>query len=251
MPIPETVGAVAVGALALYGLILAAIKWIPVAGEQPKPNLSPLAQIILGYNNSQMYWVGGVTVFTEPTKGVTLHKITATQAQSVATELEAVVSASEPTSIACALLGSESVMDPQCENGNYLGSNTAKDALGFDDGIAQEKLRYLVGQPGVTDAPGAQAFAFDVTRAIPYFWSLYQSHVATADGWIAAGGPSNIDPRLMNRYILAAVIYKQGATGGRAIFEAATWPEELNNFVSLEKYFAAKLSVPSVFLGLS
>lgn len=214
------------------------------------PAPTGLAAIILTYNNQQAYWANGVSTFTEPAEGVVVHKINATQAGLIADQLTATVGTSAPMSIPLALLASESVLDPLCQNGNFLGSNPSKGPMGYDDGIAQLKLCDIEVE-GTTFTPAtAQAFAFDVTKAIPYFWSLYEGHLATADSWVTAGGPSNIDPRLMNRFVLACVMYKQGVTGAEAIFKSGTWPAELNNFMSLESYFATKLGEPSVFEGL-
>ncbi len=238
------------GALVFVALILVigAYRHETQIVVPPSVRLTPLAEIILKYNNQQSVWKLGRT-WTNPLKGVVIQEDDATEAQAIADVLESTVPPVAPMSVPLALLGSESDIG-YAINGNFLGSNKSHDPLGYDDGPAQEKLRYLIGQPGVTDATSAKAFALDPKRAIPYFWSLYNSHLQTAAQWIATGGASNIDPRLMNRWILAAVIYKQGDTGGRAIFLAGDWPAELNNFVSLEVYFAKQLGTPSVFVSL-
>lgn len=241
-------------------LVLVGCSWVPIASQGPTPapspsSLSPLAQVILTYNNQQFYWDGGVTRWTVPAKGVTVNKLDAAGAEAEAEELSATVPSTDPMSVPLALLGSESVLDRYCQNGNFAGSNPTKDPWGYDDGVAQIKLKYIsiggkVGAQAFASAADAQAFAFDVTKAIPYFWGIYNSDLVTADLWIAGNTNSAIDPRLMNRWILAAVIYKQGSTGAQAIFADGAWPAELNNFVSLETYFAGKLGQQSVFSSI-
>lgn len=227
----------------------------PAAGPQP-PTLSKLAQIVLTYNNQQAYWVGGVTTWTVAAKGVTVNKASAAQCQATADQLEATIPSSAPMQIPCALIASESVFDPKCQNGNFAGSNPSKSPWGYDDGLCQLKLCDIeidgkTGAAAFSTPADAQAFAFDVTKAIPYFWGIYNAHLATADKLIAGNTRSDIDPRLMNRWILAALCYKQGDTGAATIFASGQWPSELNNFVSLEQYFAGKLGVPSLFAGLT
>lgn len=246
----------------VFALALAACSLAPHAGQAPSPSpstsavvLDQLGKVILTYNNQQAYWVGGVTQWSVAAKGVTVNKLDPAGAAAESQALEASVPSSAPMSIPLALLASESVLDRYCKNGNFAGSNPTKDPWGFDDGIAQLKLKYIevngkVGAAAFASSDDAQAFAFDAAKAVPYFWGIYNAHLATADAWIAAGGPSGIDPRLMNRWILAAVIYKQGDTGAYSIFKDGAWPAELNNFVSLEGYFAGKLGVKSVFAGI-
>lgn len=245
-----SLGQIVIGILTVFvavgSMVLARMR----EASDPPETLSPLAKIIYAFNRQQAIWVGGPT-FSEPAKGVSLTEDTEAQAEEVADVLEATVPASAPMQIPLALLGSESDLSIICFNGNREGSNKANDPGGYDDGVAQEKLKYLIGQPGVKTIDDARAFALDPKRAIPYFWSLYQAHLRTADEWIAAGGPSTIDQRLMNRWILAAVVYKQGPAGARNIFEAGLWPPELNNFVSLESWFAKELGVKSLFTGLT
>lgn len=243
-----------------FALLIAGCSWVPKPGQGPTPGPTPsvfssLAQVILTYNNQQAYWVGGVTQWTVPAKGVVVNKLDAAGAQAEADQLDATVPGDDPMSVPLALLASESVLDRYCQNGNFTGSNPTHDPWGYDDGVAQLKLKYITvagksGPEAFASAADAQAFAFDVTKALPYFWGVYNSDLVTADSWINGGGPSTIDPRLMNRWILAAVIFKQGPTGAYAIFESGAWPSELNNFVSLETYFAEHLNQPSVFAGL-
>jgi len=251
------VPAIGAAILIALGVGLAVKGEIPVPSTVPAASASPahlskLAQVILTENNMQSYWVGGVTSWSVAAKGVTVHKISAAQAEAEADELQATVPSTVPMSIPLALLSSESVFDPQCQNGNFEGSNPTKDPWGFDDGVAQLKLKYIeiggkTGTAAFSSAAAAQAFAFDVTKAIPYFFGIYESHLAEADSWIAGDAPSTIDPRLTNRYVLAALAYKQGDTGAYSIFKSGQWPSELNNFENLEMFFAQQLGTTSVF----
>jgi len=245
--------------LVIAGAFAAIKGYVPVPGTAasaaPSSSaiaLSAHAKIILTYNNQQAYWVGGVTQWSVPAKGVTVNKITPAQAQDEANALDATVPTEAPLSVPYALLASESVLDPSCQNGNFLGSNPTKSPWGYDDGVAQLKLKYITirgksGPAAFSTAADAQAFAFDVRDAIPYFWGSFNSHLATADKLISGNTNSAIDPRLMNRWVLGALCFKQGDTGCATIFAGGTWPAELNNFVSLEGYFAKQLGQKSVF----
>jgi hypothetical protein len=245
-------------ALAIVGILA---YWILTPQPQAPVALDKLATVIKKQNNMQAYWAippGSITgEWPIPAEGGVIHRITDIQAQQESEIIQAVVPAAE-VGIACGLMSSESVMDPKCVNGNWNGSNPSRSLWGADCGIGQLKLCDIEvdgksGAAAFASPEDAQAFAFDVTKAVPYFWGLYQSHLQTADSWIAAGGPSNIDPRLMNRYVLAAVIYKRGAgmgttaaPGARMIFEAGTWPAELNNFGNLVVWYSNALGIPSL-----
>ena len=205
-----------------------------------------LGATILHQNNMQVYWKTGLTVFPVVPNGGQVHKIGASTAQAVADELEAVVLPPAPMHVACGLLASESVMDPLCVDECRHSSNPEGNPLKFDCGIGQTKLEFLPFNPAVGLAV-RQAFAFDITKAIPYFWGLYNDHLVLADKWIAGNTRSDIDPRMMNRYALAGIIYKQGPTGAAAIFADGKWDPELNNFASLCDWYAAALNEKSVF----
>lgn len=66
--------------------------------------------------------------------------------------------------------------DPACQNGNHgpRETNTQNDPLGYDMGIAQLKLRYLVGSvQNVTDASDAGVCVAAVSvRAITFIQKL-------------------------------------------------------------------------------
>jgi hypothetical protein len=240
-------------------LLAAIVACVPIPGQGPQPNPSAtpqdaMAQIILHANNMQSYWVGGYTKWSIPAKGIVVDKINADIANSedsaiVAAENQGPAEQGIPRSVALALMMSESDLDPLCQNGNFLGSNPTHDPLGFDDGVTQAKLRYLVGSaPGVTDATSAQAFAFDPSRSIPYFYRELAVKIAWAQ-YIIATYPSLGDTRLHNPYMLGVLGYKQGATGAMNIYNSGSWPTELDNFVNLESYFAQQLGVPSALVG--
>lgn len=218
---------------------------------EPLPPLDKLAQIILNQNNMQVYWkVPGVTMYSIPEEGGVIHKLDPAMAQLESTILQKYIPADE-MGVACGLLASESVMDWQCENGNWNGSNPTRSLWGYDCGLPQLKLELIeidgkVGPAAFATPNEAMDFAFDLSKAIPYFWGLYQAHLAEADKLIAGNTRSDIDPRLMNRYILAAIIYKQGDTGGATIFAAGTWPAELNNFGNLVAWYSQQLGIPSL-----
>lgn len=230
---------------------------VPVpAPPSPAPNppvvktLDRIAQVILDYNNNKSYFVAGPS-WSIPTKGVTIHKITFDQAQEISDAIQrAIAQYHLPLTFVLACLAVESVLDPGCENGNFMGSNTSKDPLGFDDGIAQLKLRYLVGAAyGILNALSAQAFAFDVNRAIPYFCSLMAGKVKNAQTVIAESS-STTDVRLRNPLVYATGAYNFGDTGMLKIFESGAYPSHCSSVVADEQYFASKLGVASVFADL-
>jgi hypothetical protein len=181
---------VAVLAAAVYELGKSLVGMIPVlsssgaASTAPPASMSPLAAAYLKYNNDLSYFETDDTLEIRA-KGVVIHKINAAQAQAEADQVEA--HSKKPT-FTSGCLAIESALDPNCENGN-LGpgeSNTANDPGGYDVGVAQEKLKYLIGQRGITTVDEARAFSLDITKAIPYHCAVMEEKLAWAQATIAA-----------------------------------------------------------------
>lgn len=223
-----------------------------VADAAAEPN--PLAQAILTYNNGLAFFKLSGSYFVAA-KGVVIHKIDAVQAAPIAEAIEA--GAKDYELDQCFLTGClliESTGDPACQNGN-LGpgeSNTQNDPLGYDIGIAQLKLRYLVGAAqGVTDAPSARAFAFDIAKAIPHFCSLMASKVAYAKTVIADNTSCAPDPRLNDPYLLGTGMYNFGNTGMvENYYATGLFPSHCQQVEDLTNYVAKATGQPSIFATL-
>ncbi len=223
------------------------IDWIPLPGPPAHSNapasLDKLGTVILQYNNMQSYWKLGVQTWTVAAKGVVVHKINAAQAALIASTIESQPATSPvPETIALGLMASESLLDPLCQNGNFLGSNPTKALGGFDMGLCQLKLKYIT-TPGVSSLADAQAFAFDPTKAIPYLYEMFAGKIEWAKGVIAAH--ESTWAQWNNPLVLAVGAFKLGETGVMTFYQGGTWATELNNFIQLESQFASQLGVPS------
>jgi hypothetical protein len=230
------------------------LSWIERRSTDPGTTVSPLAKAILNYNNGLLFFKLAAS-YSIPIKGVVIHKIDAMQAAAIAVEIEA--GAARYDLDPCFLTGClliESTGDPNCQNGNLAPgeSNTQNDRLGYDMGVAQLKLRYLTGSaPGVTDAPGARAFALDITRAIPYFCSLMAGKVAYAKTVIAQNTAPVPDTRLNNPYLLGTGMYNFGNTGMvENYYSKGIFPPHCQQVQALTNYTAKATGQPSIFESL-
>jgi len=211
--------------------------------------MDAVARAVLAYNNGVSFFKTASS-WTIPIKGVVLHKIDAATALAVSKQVTLSAAAAElPLPYVLGCLAIESVLDPACQNGN-LGpgeSNTADDPLGYDMGISQIKLRYLIGHEGVSDAASARAFALDVAKAIPYHCSIMAGNVAWAEDIIAKDTSAHPDPRMKNPLILATWAYNAGRTGSLVDFSNGTWPAHCQQVLDLTNYFSKALGVPPLF----
>lgn len=230
------------------------LSWIEGHATEADTELTPLARAILEYNNGLLFFKLASS-YTVALKGVVIHKIDAVQAAAVA---EAIAGGAKEYDLdPCFLSGClliESTGDPNCQNGN-LGpgeSNTQNDPLGYDMGVAQLKLRYLVGSAqGVSDAAEARAFALDITQAIPYFCSLMAGKVAYAQTVIAKNTSSVPDKRLNNPYLLATGMYNFGDTGMvENYYVKGLFPSHCQQVEDLTNYAAKATGQPSIFGNL-
>jgi hypothetical protein len=214
-----------------------------------------ICEAILAYNNDLAMFKDAVS-WTEPAKGVVIHKIAEADALAITLAVKAATTKyALPITYTLGCLAIESTLDPLCENGNFLGSNTAKDPIGYDMGIAQLKLRYLVGTaPNVKTVDDARAFAFNPELAIPYHCSLMATHVIWAQGIIDGNSSSAPDPRFNDPncgvFLLATGAYNFGNTGMLAYYENGTFPSHCQHVIDLERSFAEKTGVVSVFSSL-
>jgi hypothetical protein len=247
------VGFLAVTGLLLWGVATKIFSWVPrpapptvAASSGIKPN-DIIASVILAYNNSQAFFKLG-PAWSVPAKGVVIHEINAGEANAISLQIQkSAPQHNLPTSYVLACLAIESVLDPNCENGNFAGSNPTKDPLGYDMGIAQLKLRYITAE-GVTfeNPEQAKAFAFDVSKAIPYFCLEMAGKIAAAKDVIARNTSSAPDARLNNPLILGTCLYNFGTTGGvENYYQKGVFPSHCTHVIDLWQYFDKALGVKS------
>jgi hypothetical protein len=192
-----------------------------------------------------------------PFKGVTIHKIDATTAGNIAATI---ITAADQTNVdvpaakltipyIMACIAIESAFDPGCMNGNFLGSNPTRALRGYDVGIAQEKLLYLIGTNGLWTDADAQAFALDFRKAIPYMTKVMATKLEWADTQIASlSGQSGPIAQYRDRYYLATQAYNFGDTGMlKHLFADTTPPTHAEHVLHLEDAYSQALGVPSVF----
>jgi len=223
--------------------------YLPTAGIKPCSGPNDMARCIADHilnENGGPAYQGGLVV--NVSKGTVIHKISNTTADTLA---EIIISASKqtglPISYGMACLCAESLFDPWCQNGNYLGSNKEKSPDGYDVGIAQLKLKYLVGQDGVTDIDSARSFALDPSKAIPYCFKMMSGRLTTADEFIAAPHDDHSDyAGFANKYYVATAMYNFGKSGFLAMDHHSPLPhcEIVKRY---EVIFATSLGVPSIF----
>ena len=224
----------------------------------PAPSLADtVAGIMLGENH-KIPFILGISEYRVPLKGVVIHKLDDATAKALAEVIIANTTAPGdgdsdpfPLSYALACLCLESCFDTKCQNANLLGSNKQNDPAGYDEGVAQLKLRFLIGQEGIATADEARAFALDPAKAIPYFVRVVRGHLAQADA-LAMTLPQDVNPVYLNRFAVARMFYNFGVTGGtKMIRENAPTPASVLHVAHYDYAFAKALGVKPVMpLGL-
>lgn len=235
-------------ALVTWAIGLAVRYSVPTSPPPATPGLNPVAAEILRYNNGLAIFAGGASVYTNAAKGATIHKIEAPQAALVGSTIESQCSdhPSMPLGYTMGCLAIESAFDPLACNDNLAGSNTQNDPLGYDEGVAQFKLRFVPDSYGITVAEKL-AFALDPSRAIPFFIEKMEGELAWAQGQIASGLPSQVDPAFSNAYYLATAVYQAGETGVMAIIESGQRSTHADEVVDLERAFCKALGLNTIF----
>lgn len=207
-----------------------------------------VADIILAENH-RWFLLSDQNWLVNPDKGVTMHKIdgvTALSLEDLITTGTAGTWRSLPFSLAC--IDIEGIYDPDCINGNFLGSNKARLPEGFDVGVAQLKLRYVMASEkcSIDDARG---FAFNPKKAIPYFFGIMAGHLVWADSVIAqqkVKPDSAFNSAYLNRYLLATCSYNEGDGGMEKLLTAPTISHG-THVMDMERKFASQLGVTSLF----
>jgi hypothetical protein len=213
----------------------------PAYIKPPSTDADKLAQVIFNAN-ARVPFKGDAWVNYK--SGSMIHRITPDLAVVIANVIRAQPiqsSPSMPLSYLLACLCIESAMDPYAMNGNFLGSNPIKDAGGYDVGIAQLKIKYLV-----LDINGSYTTALSAKDAIPLFIARMVTHVKAAEAL-------TLKPPFTNAYLYATGAYQLGDTGMANWYRAAentTWPKHCLQVLDLEHSFATALGVPSIFQGL-
>jgi hypothetical protein len=212
-------------------------------------------EAILSYNNSFPAFTGAIAEWTNPQEGVIMHKIFETQALAISTTIKTYApTEGVPITVTAACLAIESRFDPLCENHN-IGktsagvprSNPNDDPMQYDMGIAQLKLMYLLGEPGVSDFDSARAYAFDLDKSIARHCRLMASKIAWATSIIQNNQSAQPDPRLSNAVLLGTGAYNFGNTGMLAYYNSGAFPSHCQSVIDLERYFASAMGTPSVF----
>ena len=211
----------------------------------PDPLLDKVTGIVLQRNNAAF---PTVNVKQDLSKGTILNKITMAQAEFIATVLiSAAKSSGLPLPYLMACVCVESLFDPACKNGNFLGSNPTKAQEGYDVGICQLKLKYLLDPIHLVNVDDAQAFALNVSKAIPYAASLMQAHVTTATTYIKA---NNCLVPYNNKYYTGSAIYNFGFAGfvtKLAAMKPITTLSHCEGVKQNEQIFCQKLNQKSIF----
>jgi hypothetical protein len=221
-----------------------------VALRARKDLIQAIAEAALAKNHAYTYDAAGNHAFQA--QGGGLHKLDEATALAIA---EVIVDNADggltvPYLMGC--IGIESVFDPKCENGNYsygahVGSNPTEHEDGFDVGIAQLKLKYLM-EDRKCDVVAAHAFACDYTKAIPYMATTMKLLLGYADALIQDTKRSDVLEDFMNRYIVATGAYNYGRTGMKNLIATATvLPAHCKVVKQYEQEYAALLKIPSVF----
>ncbi len=212
-----------------------------VANAQSAPvvaHTDPLTQLILDQNWKTSF-IDGQLVIAE--KGVVIHKIDETQGQAVADRVKAEAVDGFTVEYVLACLCIESVFDVQCQNGNFLGSNKAKDPCGYDVGVAQGKIRYLLGSNEIEDVFAAHAFLCDPSKAVPWFANKMREELAFADKLIPTL-PATVNPVYKNRFAVSTLAYNFGDEGAeKMISENEPTPSHVLHVAHLEYAFAKTL----------
>lgn len=183
------------------------------------------------------------------TKGVMLHKITAATAGEIATLfLNEQTKWPVPLTFALACADIESIFDPGAQNGNFAGSNPGCTLDGFDMGLCQLKLKYLIGN-GITTIGQAYDVAMDPAKALPVFFRKYAGLIAWAQS-IEHERSSAWNPKygvLAN----ATMAYNFGEDGAKSKIVTGEAVSHCDHVIDLEAWFAKQLDVAPVMLPAS
>lgn len=259
---------------ALIAAIIAALtpKHTPPAPPPPEPTHDPtpppappptrptddlptrLGAEILHYNTTRAAFILG-PVYNNAQRGVVLHEIEPKVAASLGATIVRRIPAGDadtPLALCLALIGSESAFDPNAQNCNYDGSNTAHDPFGCDVGLCQLKLRYV----DANDADEARQIALDPYRSLGVLIDDVRANIAwAADVQDELG--ARPEPSARNIYWLAVAAYKHGksddAKNPGALYYARTrtFPRNAagkaraDQVADLELYFASRLGLPT------
>ena len=222
----------------------------------PGPKEAMLTQAIYAQNRGLAFFNGISEIFNANT-GSKLHPIDMTTAHMIALVVMHTC-IEEPLDLAYALaqIAKESAFDPKAENGNYGPgeSNPSKAPEGFDIGLCQLKIEYLLNQVDYTGAKietveEAYTMALDVNRAVPFFAKKSLGLVAWAKKNVSSL-PKQANAKFQNPYYLAAGAYNFGTDPERGVFSKIAEGQDLKHCVdvaAMTAHFATILGTPNVF----
>lgn len=219
-----------------------------------------LTQAIYAQNHG-LAFAAGLTEIFNPISGSKLHAIDTPTAHMLALVIMNVCK-EEGLDLAYALaqIAKESAFDPKAENGNYAptGSNPDKKPEGFDIGLCQLKIEYLLNQVDVNGVKiettdEAYAMAFDPNRAVPFFAQKSLGLLAWAKKNVTAL-PKLANPKFQNPFYLAAGAYNFGTNPERGVFSKISQGQDLKHCVdvaAMTAHFASILGTANVFAPAS
>jgi hypothetical protein len=260
---PTVLGFTALFALAVAGFIHWISKFFPVPvpgapAQSDPPGAYPnslLSRVILAYNNGKSYFKLSPTwtVLVGGAANVIIHKVSITQANAIAALLTSLAGPNYPLQFLLACLAVESVLDPACQNANLAANESNAGApqnlAGYDMGIAQLKLKYVMSATGL-GVNQAMDFALDIKTAVPYHIQAMNALLLKADQ-ILANPSSAADPRMNNRWMLATWMYNEGEEGAMAAYNAGEFPNHCASVLGDIQYFERSLGLQPMLPDLA
>lgn len=239
------------------------------------------SQLILNRNRSMNRWItsAGRVVWSVPTQGVTIHRISPLQADLISTAVKrGQIRTNIPATLGLAFLGHESFFDPACINMNgkpktealarvgiiedWATANTdtkraiyralpepadwdRTDMGNWDCGVAQHKLYYLSLSPRTNlngDLPAALVYAQDLTLAIEEKFAVLVENLEDAKKFLREEPKyiGEIDP-----WMLAVESYNKGRNGAKAMVRAGLAFTYAPMIATIEQQYALRLGKPS------
>jgi hypothetical protein len=186
--------------------------------------------------------IPGAIIFVSQRAGVVIHRIskdTALRISELIKKEEALTYVSRALSLA--FLSQESLFDPEAKNKNYK----YEDMSAWDVGLCQLNLGVLSREKKLGfngDLFQAQAFAYDITKAIPWKYQLILRNTVAAKRFLRLNPEYKIDP-----WLLGCQMYNAGPTGAIRMLKAGLPLEYAEKIKKLEQEYAAELGLPSMF----
>ncbi|MGH7745664.1 MAG: transglycosylase SLT domain-containing protein [Candidatus Dormibacteria bacterium] len=234
----------------LFGTRPTVIRYSPQPVHELTAFERAVSALVLDYNHSIL---GPASSLGDTLAGNIVHKIDQETADRLATAILHGNDGRLPIAYLLACIAVESSFDPAAVNGNFFGSNRAHDALGFDEGLCQLKLRYIVGAGAARDALGAQGLAKDPRWSVERMVAIMDNCLRFADGYIADHrAEMALDAPEQSRWYVATGAYNFGQVGLGRMLQAdeSMKMHHCEMVVALEKRFSRRLGMMPIFEGL-